>query len=190
MKTYLFVFLSFFSMILFAQEKFEKEYRIQVEEVPKKSLEFVNSLKLKKKIKWYAEESNEGKSFEAKTCHQKHLYSIEFNENGTLIDIEKKVSFSELNKSIQENLKNNLLKKFTKYKFKKIQIQYKGLESELKKTFSVLPRNKINTKVFYEVVIKAKKEKDYSLYEVLFNEKGIIINILKFKQVNSINLEF
>lgn len=178
------------SFAFVSQEKFEKEYRIKPTEAPQKSSEFINNLNFKKKVKWYAEESNDGKSFEAKTCHLKHLYSIEFTENGTLIDVEKKVSLSELEIGTQNKLNESLSKRFKKYKFKKIQIQYKGLENEVKKVFSESLRKKIKARIFYEVVVKAKKENSYALYEVLFDEKGNIIKELKFKAINSLNLEF
>lgn len=179
-----------FSLSVLTQEKFEKEYRITLDEAPKKSIQFIQSIQFKKKIKWYAEESNDGRTFEAKTCHNKYEYSIEFNENGTLLDVEKKIKFSELNKEIGQKIKKEILKRFRKFKFKKIQIQYKGLESEIKKIFNTTDRAKINTRIFYELVIKGKKEKQYSLYEITFDEYGNFIQELKFKPSSSLNLEF
>jgi hypothetical protein len=181
----LFIYLSGFS-----QEKFEKEYRVKPTDVPEISVNLIKSLNFKKKVKWYAEESNDGKTFEAKTCHQKHYYSIEFSENGTLIDLEKKVGFSELEEDLQSKIKNKLSEKYQKYKFKKIQIQYKGLESEVKKGILNLPRNEITARIFYEIIVKAKKDNSYALYELLLDENGTIIKELKFKASNSLNLEF
>lgn len=43
---------------------------------------------------------------------------IEFNENGTFLDLEKKVSFSGSEKNIQEKIRNKLSKKLKKYKLK------------------------------------------------------------------------
>ena len=174
----------------FSQEKFEKEYRVKPIEVPETAVNLIKSLKFKKKVKWYAEESNDGKTFEAKTCHQKHYYSIEFSDKGTLIDLEKKVKFSELGQDLQSEIKKTLAEKYKKYKFKKIQIQYKGLESEVKKGILNLPRNEILARIFYEIIVKAKKDTSYALYELLLDENGNIIKELKFKASNSINLEF
>jgi hypothetical protein len=100
-RKFLLLFIWTISCAVFSQEKFEKEYRVKPSEVPEKSFKLIKSWRFKKKVKWYAEESNDGKTFEAKTVHLNHVYSIEFNENGTLLDLEKKVSFSELEKKIQ-----------------------------------------------------------------------------------------
>ncbi|MFY9243475.1 MAG: hypothetical protein WAO74_10630 [Polaribacter sp.] len=190
MKKSVFLFILLVSSLTCSQEKFEKEYRVKPAQVPENSLNFIKGLNFEKKVKWYVEESNDGKSFEAKICFQKHLFSIEFSEKGNLIDVEKKVSFAELDLEIQNKITHKLSGTYKKYKFKKIQIQYKGLETEVKKVFLESTRNHIATRIFYEIVLKAKKENDYDLYEVLFNENGAIIKELKFKQINSINLEF
>lgn len=72
MKLKLFLILLFLGFqTLFSQEKFEKEYRIKENRVPKKATQIIKMWNFPKKIKWYAEESNLGKTFEAKTCFRK-----------------------------------------------------------------------------------------------------------------------
>lgn len=51
-------------------------------------------------------------------------------------------------------------------------MQYKGLEEEVQRALLQLPRNEINASIFYEIVLKAKKEQGYALYEVILDEKG------------------
>lgn len=181
------VFLISFSS--YSQQKFEKEYRIKSEAVPNKALEFIKNIGFTKKIKWYAEESNDGKTIEAKTCFNKHLFSIEFNEEGTLLDIEKKVDFKSLPLKAQDKILKKLSKIFMKFKVKKTQIQFKGLPKELKNIFDAKDRNEIKARISYELIIKGKKE-TYALFEFLFEEKGNLIKQLQIKPEISLNLEF
>ncbi|EAQ42320.1 hypothetical protein [Polaribacter sp. MED152] len=189
MKTFIISLLLLITLQSFSQEKFEKEYRVNKTLIPQKSLSFIDALHFKKKIKWYVEESNEGKTYEAKTCYLKHLYSLEFSSKGDILDVEKKVKFKELPALVQQNINDKLSEKFKKFKFKKIQIQYKGSEQQLI-NFLKLEDNNQDLKTSYEIVVKGKIENNYKLYEILLNVKGDVLKMLEFKAINSINLEF
>jgi hypothetical protein len=175
---------------LFAQQKFEKESRIKSNEVPVKSLQIMNMWNFKKKVKWFAEESNEGKTFEAKVVYKKHRYSLEFSEEGEILDVEKTVKFTDLAKEIQQKIKQNVSRRFVKYRIKKVQIQYSGSETEIYHKIFQLKKGNEKAKINFEIVLKGKKEKDYALFEILFDQKGNLIKELKFKEENSLNLEF
>jgi hypothetical protein len=169
------IVLSSFHFSFFAQQKFEKEYRINSKEIPAKSLQIIKMWNFKKKVKWFAEESNDGKTFEAKVVYKRHSYSIEF---------------SELSTEIQLEIKENLSKKFKKYRIKKVQIQYSGTETAIYNEVFQLKTTHERAKINFEIVLKAKKENDYALYEILTDNKGNLIKELKFKQESSLNLEF
>ncbi|WP_435415474.1 hypothetical protein [Polaribacter aestuariivivens] len=180
----------FGSSFMFSQVKFEKEYRLKTADVPKKALHIVTMWDFKKKVKWYAEESQDGKTVEGKVCHNRHKISLEFKENGTLIDVEKTVKFSDLEEDIQKNIENTLSKKFKKFRFKKVQIQFIGDESAIyNEIFNIKSRHeKIIPK--YEIIVKGKKEKRYQNFEFLFNRTGEIEKELLIKSSDSTNLEF
>lgn len=184
------IVLSSFHFSFFAQQKFEKEYRINSNEIPAKSLQIIKMWNFKKKVKWFAEESNDGKTFEAKVVYKRHSYSIEFSEEGQILDVEKKVKFSELSREIQLEIKENLSKKFKKYRIKKVQIQYSGTETAIYNEVFQLKTTHERAKINFEIVLKAKKQNDYALYEILTDNKGNLIEELKFKQESSLNLEF
>jgi len=190
MKNLLIVSILLISSISFSQEKFEKEYRIDFSEAPQKSQQIITKWEFPKKVKWYAEESNDGKTFEAKTCFQKHRYSIEFSEIGNILDVEKTVKFKKLERNLQLIINKALSKNYKKFKIKKTQIQLKGTENELYKMIFELKSITKSITRNYELIVKAKKDNDYDLYEILFDENGNIIKELKFKPINSINLEF
>ena len=182
--------LSSFHFSFFAQQKFEKEYRINSNEIPAKSLQIIKMWNFKKKVKWYVEESNDGNTFEAKVVYKRHRYSIEFSEEGQILDVEKKVKFSELSDEIQLKIKENLSKKFKKYRIKKVQVQYSGTETAIYGEVFQLKTTHERAEINFEIVLKAKKENDYALYEILTDNKGNLIKELKFKQESSLNLEF
>lgn len=190
MKNLLIVSVLLISSFSFSQEKFEKEYRIEFSEAPQKSQKIITKWEFPKKVKWYAEESNDGKTYEAKTCYEKHRYSIEFSESGEILDVEKTVKFKKLESSLQHVINKTLTKKYKKFKIKKTQIQFTGSENELYEMLFELKSTPKSTVRNYELIVKAKKNKDYEFYEILFDENGNIVKELKFKLTNSLNLEF
>ena len=188
--------LLFFSVVTisvlstFSQEKFEKEYRIKATKVPKKSLKFIKNLDVQKKVRWYAEESQDGKTFEAKVKHNGHKYSIEFSEKGDIIDVEKTIQFSELTNKINRNISEGLAKRFQKFKIKKIQVQFSGHVNQQYSKIFKLVSNHAQVTILYELIVKGKTKKENSRFEILMNAEGEILKELKFKPSNSINLEF
>ncbi|MFY7672020.1 hypothetical protein ACOSP6_13115 [Tenacibaculum sp. MEBiC06402] len=155
--------------------------------VPQQAIEFMNQINFNKRIKWFAEESQDGKTFEAKVYYKGKKHSIEFSSKGEIIDIEVKVKFSQIAKTIQENIKSVLKEKFKKFKIRKVQLQYKGSEELLRENimnkFSIAPR--------YEIVIKGKSDKNFELFEILFDSTGQHIEKeLKFSPDNFDNLQF
>ena len=81
-------------------------------------------------------------------------------------------------------------KKFKKFRFKKVQIQFIGDESAIyNEIFNIKSRHeKIIPK--YEIIVKGKKEKRYQNFEFLFNRTGEIEKELLIKSSDSTNLEF
>jgi hypothetical protein len=186
---FFFLLVCFGSNVLFSQQKFEKEYRIGQTEVPEKAVEIIKDWNFNKKIKWYAEESQDGKTFEAKVCYQKRNISVEFSENGELIDAEKTVKFRDLSEEIQQKIKSSLSKRFRKYRIKKIQIQYTGNQKVI---YEALFQSKYKEKtvINYELIVKGKKEKSYQNFEILITSKGEIEKELLIKSTDFTNLEF
>jgi len=175
--------------VLFSQQKFEKEYRIDQTGVPEKAVEIIKDWNFNKKIKWYAEESQDGKTFEAKVCYQKKNISVEFSENGELIDVEKTVKFRDLSEEIQQKIKSSLSERFRKYRIKKIQIQYTGNQKVIYEAL-FQTKYKEETGINYELIVKGKKEKSYQNFEILINSKGEIEKELLIKSIDFTNLEF
>lgn len=172
-----------------SQSKFEREKRVEIDEVPTKAVDFISKIPVKK-VKWIQEESQDGTSFEAKFSYKNFKYSVEFTKNGELIDVEKTVNFKSLSIENQDAIKRYFKENYQEVKIKKVQIQYKGLDDELVNIFNNPNRNQIKARLFFEIVVKAKREDETALYEILFDEVGNQIKTLQFTNDNLLNLEF
>ena len=109
------IILLFVVLQLTAQEKYEHEYRIKALEVPEVAVNFINKIPNTKRLKWYAEESQQGKSIEAKFYGSHHKVSVEFSENGSIQDIEFKVLLNEIPKDQQDAIRQALSNKFVRF---------------------------------------------------------------------------
>ena len=181
------VFICFLIQSVAGQYKFEREYRIEQEEVPKQAIEFIENVNFKKKVKWYVEESQDGKTIEAKTTYKGRKHSIEFDTKGAVIDVEIKINFSKLDKALQKNIISVLKERFKKFKIRKVQLQFKGQKEALINCIT----SQCLIKPSFEIVLKGKKETTYELFEMLFDSKGEkILKELKFSADNFDNLQF
>jgi hypothetical protein len=172
-----------------AQEKFEKESRLNKNDVPQNALRFINSLQLQPKIKWYKEEALSRESIEAKFKLHKTTYSIEFDTAGNIEDIEKEVAFNSIDTRQQNSIARQLQHDCVKYKILKIQRQYTGAEKALLHFMNSSPDAEPLT-IKYEIVVRCKGEKEVAQYEYLFNNTGEVAakNRMVFK--NSSHLEY
>ncbi len=170
------------------QVKFEREYRIKVDEVPKPAIDFMDIAFDSKRIKWYAEESQDGKTVEGKTRDNHLKYSIEFDTLGNPIDVEMKVPFNMLKENLKNAINNSLDSIYIKHKILKTQIQWKADP----KTLVLLIKNQYKNDFdeHYEIVIKAKKKTIFKRYELLFDQNGKVIKELEIIQRNTDNIEF
>ncbi len=169
------------------QFKYEKEYRVPKSSVPVEALEFVEKLPNFSKHKWYLEQGLKSHSYEVKTRIAKKKYSIEFDKEGNLEDAEILIKFKSLAPSLQVEINETILDKFKKYKIKKIQRQLSGSPENV--------ISKINGKdspitTRYELIIKANSEDGISTYELLMDDKGLLLNQTKIIEESLENLEF
>ncbi|MEX1002328.1 MAG: hypothetical protein WDZ35_09470 [Crocinitomicaceae bacterium] len=156
----------------YGQEKQEKEMRISPEDVPEKALEFIDSLHLDNKIKWYFEEDLNSVSIEAKTKHKKKRYSIEFDTLGNIQDVEIQLSWEELPETTQNTICAYLSAVFSDFRIKKIQLHYEGsVQALIDQLKSNKPVDGVIIK--YEIVLKGKEEdRFWKWYEYTFLENG------------------
>jgi len=177
------------STILFAQDKFEKESRIQPKDVPPRALLFIDSLNLKTKIKWYKEEGLDKESIEAKFKLNKAIHSVEFDTYGKIEDVEIIVNWEDLESDLKDSIFFQLNIDCLSHKIVKVQRQFLGSENEL--LFLIKNRNVFEPlKIRYEIIIRCKYEKKVDLFEYLFNYDGKLISRSRIIFKNSSHLEY
>jgi hypothetical protein len=173
----------------FSQKKFEKETRIQESEVPTAATEFVNAMNLGTKIKWYKEQGYDRMSFEAKTKYQGQRLSIEFSEDGTFEDMEILTRQDEVPGETYKVITQYFSTTYKKHKIRKIQVQYTG-KIKLFKHFFKQKEAPPELKRRYEVVVSAKENGAYQMFEYLFDSKGKFLQKSVITLKPSDNIEF
>lgn len=173
----------------FSQSKSEKEVRLNAEEVPPTALSYVDSFNFNKKVRWYQEIGMDRISLEAKTKYKGRRYSLEFNEDGTLEDIEIEISSADIPAKTRDTIYQFLKGKYAKCDVKKIQIQYIGSREIIWSYLNNKPSPE-KPEINYEVVLHTKEDKVYKTYEYLFSETGQYLQSQEIIQGNLDHLEY
>ncbi len=159
---------------LWAQAKYEREFRIKQADFPQKALALIkDEIQGVKRLRFYKEIDSITVSFEAKFKKDRLFYSIEFNTEGELEDIEILIQESDIPNDVLEAITAHLMQTYSNFKIRKIQQQYplrKGeqLRGLLKEAFQNLLLPYIN----YELIISCKAVSGRREFEYLFNAEG------------------
>ncbi len=188
----------FFIVLLFAafahpgvsQLKFEQEIRVAKSEVPQGPATLLDSILHESKIKWYKEKGYHKISYEAKTQYKGKRLSIEFSEQGLFEDLEVGISSKELPNLASENISRYLSNVHGKYNFQELQIQYSGEIKEVFNHFFDVNESIKNIVRKYEIVIAAKVNGSYELFEYLFDEQGVFEKKTRIVQNITDNIEY
>ncbi len=177
------------SLLGFSQSKFEKETRAKVTEVPLSAIQFIDSLSILEKIKWFRETDLEKNSYEAKFKYNSNPISIEFLEQGLFEDMEVEVKANEIPLSILTQIKAHLDTTLVKYTIDKIQIQYKGTAASLQNYFS---NQEFQAQIppSYELVIITKINGEFIFYQCLFDAQGYFLHRQRILFQMTDNIEF
>ena len=176
---------------LYGQIKYEREYRLDISQVPPQALEFVDALHFTNKVKWYKEEGFYKNSIEAKTRYQSKKYSIEFDTSGTIEDIEVEINWEEVPLDTRNAIDEYLDTNFQKSKICKIQRQFVGDEEYLLKitsTKALHSNDHIN--IHYELEVAVKKKEKHQKLELLFDEGGRLLKESTIIFKNTDHLEY
>ena len=182
MKKLTFLLLILFSFSSIAQsKKKEKEARISRDEMPLKALLLLGKFDDKefKQKTYFFEIDGNTKSYEAKFIYKKHAYSVEFSEKGKLQDVEKVIKKKEIPTSTRDAIEVYLENNFDAFKLEKIQEQFPN-KGKAEETFQESLQQNQNPDN-YEIIVQAKKEQRYFVYELLFDAFG------KFKKKRKVD---
>jgi hypothetical protein len=171
------------------QFKYERESNIKEAKAPIAARELVNALPLLNRIKWFKEENLEGISYEAKTWHDDHYFSIEFDSLGVLEDIEEIIEWEEIPVNIAEKIHSTMANELSNFHIDKIQVQYTGALADLSKIFTEKTINS-SVQLAYEIEVRGKLSDKYTLMEYLFAQNGDLIRRAEIIPRNTDNLEY
>lgn len=161
--------------VVHAQNKEEKEKRISADELPAKSFGVLEPfLEDAQRLRFYYEIDGDHKSYEAKFNYEGQKYSIEFDSLGMLEDVEVIVNW----KSVPESTRNGIqsyFDTFKKYKIFRLQKQFISKGGEDQKTVEAALADQGET-IRYEMVVGLKAEKVWNNFELLFDDRGVLLD--------------
>jgi hypothetical protein len=186
----LFIAILFCFHSAWTQQKFEREVRIDPSVVPATAIEFVKQLQFSSKIKWFKETGLNRNSFEAKTKSKGNKYSIEFDVQGRLEDVEIIIQKKKLPSEVRQKITEQLQKDLSKFKWGKIQIQYSGDAQAVRKKVMSETSSEEGLIIRYEIIVSAKINKKYQQFEYLFSHEGSFLEKKNILLQNTDNLEY
>ncbi|MEO0723473.1 MAG: hypothetical protein AAFZ63_02950 [Bacteroidota bacterium] len=189
MPRFLLLLLCTLPITVFGQQKFERESRIRIDEVPETAQQFLQAGQIAVKVKWYYEENLEGNSIEAKFRQERKRFSVEFDTLGQIQDIEVEIAQAELPAPTLLSIERELGSRFTRFKLQKIQVQYLDTEPTLAELLIRYPAVG-EAQVRYEIVLKGRNEEGTALYECTFDQSGKLLEQQQIIFKNANHLEY
>jgi hypothetical protein len=176
MKT-LVIFLLFLLMntcLGMAQNKYEREFRIRKDQFPAVAHDLIQEyIRDAKRLRFYKEVDSAKTSFEAKFKKDRLWYSVEFDEEGNLEDIEILIEPVDVPSDTFAKIEQYLKGKFSKHKITRLQQQYLATPKEpVEKTLKNAFQNLMLPYINYELMVSGKKDKSYVQFEILFDAQG------------------
>ncbi len=112
-------------------------------------------------------------------------YSVEFDQQGNLEDIEILIKEVDIPNESFDLIKGYLKKTFTKHRILRIQQQYPVSDDEpVQQTIRNAFQNLILPSIRYEIMVAGKKEDGFQDYEILFDADGNFIKQRKSLPAN------
>ena len=159
------------SFTLSAQDKTEIERGIHASEVPSVAQDWLSETYVNTpRIHWYLEKSSDGTSYEAKLRQRGAWHSVEFDEDGTLQDVEIVVALNELPEPVRQGMEAYFDTTYAKHRIRKIQQQLTGPPEAVRAAIRDEPAQAVTYR--YEVEFYGKNNRSKALWEGLFDDRG------------------
>ncbi|WP_422857892.1 hypothetical protein ACOKFD_10525 [Flagellimonas sp. S174] len=177
---FFFIALCLLHLYSFGQTKNEKEYKISPSELPKGiETQLSPFTEDAKRVRYYQEIDGDKKSYEAKFKKGRLRYSVEFDESGSLEDVEFIIKEIDIPSESWSNIVQYLKQNFSKFTIKKIQQQYPAKDKSSKRTLTEAFQNLILPYINYELIVSGKRSKGFEQFEILFNSEGQFVSMRK-----------
>lgn len=188
--------LLFCSAFTFSQKR-EREERISEDHVPAGAIEWSRQIQLKtKRQRWYHQRDGDEESYEYKFIHQRRRYSIEFELNGKVMDIEIFQKKNDLHQDRLKKIKSTLYEQFDKIKIIKVQRQYTADdEEELLKLLNdkrLIEVREIPSSVAmkFEIEFEGKNADGWKMYEGLLTNEAVLQSLRPIELRSAENLNY
>jgi hypothetical protein len=167
-----------FSHFIISQTKNEKEERVELKTFPVKAIEVLKTLpKDCKRLKFYKETDGNKQSYEAKFKYNKERYSLEFDAEGIIEDIEVTLKSKKIENEVASKFRAYFKTNYKRAKLIKIQKQYvyNPLLNPIDFLSDVLTK-KNSAEVNYEIIAEVKSDAARHIREFTFDHKGGFLN--------------
>lgn len=166
--------------ILMAQDvKNEVEVSIRQHQMPQQAIQLLGPILAEAgRVKFYQETDGEQTSFESKLSWKGNFYSIEFDHEGKLLDVEKLVSFRTLPKEIRKQVEEQLESEFDRYRIRRTQVQYSAGKNGQPVTGVIrkfMENDAGEMTIRYEIEADGRKGNQIGGYELLFDQEGKLL---------------
>jgi hypothetical protein len=130
-------------------------------------------------IRYFYETDGDSETFEAKLEWMGKKYSIEFTEEGNIIDVEQLVDMSEIATDPAESINEYLLQEFDRVRITRLQRQYLADDEDETDDIDfiddILEEDHEDYVIRYELEVEGKGESGIGGFEFLFDGNGNII---------------
>jgi len=172
----------FLSQVSFAQDlKEEVENSIDKDEMPASALDALEDFledQIVTDANYYRETDGETTTFEAKLYWHDYQYSIEFTDEGLLLDIEQLIEFNEVPEGIQGHITQIMEEQFSRFRMTRVQRQYISDEEDEDGEDVIedfLENDMDDLIVRYEIEVEGQNRSEMGSFEMLFDPEGELI---------------
>lgn len=182
------LFLGLFSYCSHAQEKVEFEVSIPTDSVPQAALSSIESIGFSHGH-WYKEYSAEDFSYEYKVKYEGRHYSVEFSEDGSLEDVEMRISLKKDKVDLKTLIYVAVQKDAKKFKVLKVQKQWTPVDENSNFVPANFLTDHSSPSIRYEYVVKLKSNGKLETWEYLLEADGTFVSRLKIVEPTINHLE-
>ena len=157
-----------------AQATYEREHRIKKNQFPEKAHDLLaNEITKVKRLRFYRETDSTKTGFKAKFKKDRLRYSMGFNSDGILEDVEILINEIDVPNDTFTSVESYLNQSYTKYQIRKILQQYPVKKTEeIKKTLQEAFQNLLLPSVNYKLIVMCKTDDGSVDFEFLFDSDG------------------
>jgi len=174
-------------------QKVKKEYErgIKEEEMPSVVIQMLKPmLEEANKIDYYEESNDENTTYEVKMNWQDHQLSIEFYDDGQLMDIEQLIKFREVSEEAKEEIRE-YLQGYKRSKITRLQRQFtaEDEDDDDEEVFEeFMEGDWEDLTIRYEMEVYLKGQDKFGPYELLFDDEGELLDTRKIERRSADNV--